>query len=56
VGAVEVIVGCSVQRKRTSASAPEQPKMDFHLWSRAAVGQLIEQEFGIQLQVLYGKV
>ena len=30
---------------------PEQLKMDFSLWSRAAVGQLIEQEFGIQLQV-----
>lgn len=30
---------------------PEQLKMDFHLWSRAAVGQLISQEFGIKLQV-----
>ena len=30
---------------------PEQLKMDFILWSRAAVGQLVEQEFGIQLQV-----
>jgi transposase len=30
---------------------PEQLKMDFHLWSRAAVGQLIEQELGIKLQV-----
>ena len=30
---------------------PEQLKMDFSLWSRAAVGQLIEQEFGIQLHV-----
>ena len=30
---------------------PEQLKMDFHLWSRGAVGQLIEQEFGIKLQV-----
>ena len=30
---------------------PEQLKMDFHLWSRAAVGQLIEQAFGIKLQV-----
>ena len=29
----------------------EQLKMDFHLWSRAAVGQLVEQEFGIKLQV-----
>lgn len=30
---------------------PEQLKMDFGLWSRAAVAQLIEQEFGIKLQV-----
>ena len=30
---------------------PEQLNMDFHLWSRAAVGQLIEQELGITLQV-----
>lgn len=30
---------------------PEQLKMDFSLWTRAAVGQLIEQEFGIKLQV-----
>ncbi len=30
---------------------PEQLKMDFHLWSRAAVMQLIEQEFDIKLQV-----
>jgi transposase len=30
---------------------PEQLKMDFSLWSRAAVGQLIEHEFGIKLQV-----
>ena len=30
---------------------PEQLKMDFHLWSRAAVMQLIEQEFGIKLPV-----
>jgi len=25
--------------------------MDFFLWSRAAVGQLIEQEYGIKLPV-----
>ena len=31
--------------------SPVQRKMDFHLWSRAAVGQRIEQKFGIQLQV-----
>jgi transposase len=30
---------------------PEQLKMDFALWSRAAVGQLIEQEYGIKLHV-----
>ena len=29
---------------------PEQLKMDFHLWSRAVVSQLIEQEFGVKLQ------
>jgi transposase len=30
---------------------PEQLKMNFFLWSRAAVGQLIEQEYGIKLHV-----
>ena len=30
---------------------PEQLKMDFFLWSRAAVGQLIEQEYGISAKV-----
>jgi len=30
---------------------PEQLKMDFALWSRAAVMQLIERECGIQLPV-----
>jgi len=30
---------------------PEQLKMDFSLWSRAAVAQLIEQKFSIKLQV-----
>ncbi len=30
---------------------PEQLKMEFALWSRAAVGQLIEQEYGIKLHV-----
>jgi transposase len=30
---------------------PEQLKMEFCLWSRTAVGQLIEQEFGIKLHV-----
>ena len=30
---------------------PEQLKMDFFLWSRAAVMQLIEREYGIKLHV-----
>jgi hypothetical protein len=30
---------------------PERLKMDLHLWSRAAVGQLIEWGFGIKLRV-----
>jgi transposase len=30
---------------------PEQLKMEFALWSRAAVRQLIEQEFGVKLAV-----
>ena len=30
---------------------PEQLKMDFFLWSRVAVGQLIERKCGIKLQV-----
>lgn len=30
---------------------PEQLKMEFALWSRMAVGQLIEREFGIKLHV-----
>jgi len=30
---------------------PEQMKMDFCLWSPAAVMQLIEQEYGIKLPV-----
>jgi hypothetical protein len=30
---------------------PEQLKMDFFLWSRAAVMQLIEQECGLKLGV-----
>ncbi len=40
----------TIQRLITD-QRPEQLKMDFHLWSRAAVGQLIEQEFDIKLQV-----
>ncbi len=30
---------------------PEQLKMEFALWSRGAVMQLIEREFGIKLSV-----
>jgi len=30
---------------------PEQLKMGFFLWSRAVVGQLIEQEYDIKLHV-----
>lgn len=30
---------------------PEQLKMDFYLWSRAAVMQLIEREYGLKLPV-----
>lgn len=30
---------------------PEQLKMDFCLWRRSAVGQLIEQEYGIPLHI-----
>ncbi len=37
-------------QKMTIGKRPEQLKMDFYLWSRAAVSQLIEQEFGIKLQ------
>ena len=33
---------------------PEQLKMDFCLWSRAAVGQLISQEYGIDTGQLAG--
>ena len=44
--AQEDTIQCMIIDKR-----PEQLRMDFHLWSRAAVGQLIDQEFGIKLQV-----
>jgi transposase len=37
-------------QRMTIDRRPEQLKMDFHLWSRAAVVQLFEQEFGIELQ------
>lgn len=40
-----------VIRRTVIDKRPEQLKMDFFLWSRAAVGQLIEQEYGIKLHV-----
>lgn len=41
----------AVIRRTIIDNRPEQLKMDFCLWSRAAVGQLIEQEYGIKLHV-----
>ena len=38
-------------RKLIIEKRPEQLKMDFALWTRAAVGELIEREFGIKLCV-----
>ena len=38
-------------RKQTLEQLHERRKMDFFLWSRVAVGQLIEQEYGVNLQV-----
>lgn len=38
-------------RRTIIDNRPEQLKMDFCLWSRTAVGQLIEQEYGIKLHV-----
>lgn len=38
-------------RKLICDKRPEQLKMDFALWNRPAVMQLIEQEFGIKLSV-----
>lgn len=38
-------------RRLICAKRPEQLKMEFALWSRLAVGQLIEREFGIKLHV-----
>ena len=38
-------------RKVICDKRPEQLKMDFALWNRAAVMQLIESEFGIKLSV-----
>lgn len=41
----------SAIRRRIIDKRPEQLKMDFCLWSRSAVGLLIEQEYGIKLPV-----
>ena len=38
-------------RKLIADKTPDQLKMPYALWSRAAVAQLIEQRFGIRLQV-----
>jgi transposase len=38
-------------RQLMGAKRPEQLKMDFALWSRAAVRLLIEREYGVQLHV-----
>jgi transposase len=38
-------------QEQIRGSRPEQLGMDSFLWSRAAVGELIEREYGIQLQV-----
>lgn len=38
-------------RRLVCDQRPEQLKLDFALWSRAAVGLLVEQEFGLKLPV-----
>lgn len=38
-------------RKLITDKTPDQLKMPYALWTRAAVAQLIEQQFGIRLQV-----
>ena len=49
---IVTMTGMSYPTVRTAIDKrPEQLNMDFSLWSRAAVGQLIGQEFGIKLQV-----
>ncbi len=38
-------------RRMINEKRPEQLKLDFALWNRSAVGQLIERECGVQLSV-----
>lgn len=38
-------------RKLITDKTPDQLKIPYALWTRAAVAQLIEQQFGIRLQV-----
>lgn len=38
-------------RKLIADKTPDQLKMPYALWTRAAVAQLIEQRFGLRLQV-----
>jgi Winged helix-turn helix len=42
-------------RKLIVGKRPEQLKMEFALWTRAAVGQLIEHEFKIELSTSRSK-
>lgn len=44
-------IQCTIMDKR-----PEQLKMDSFLWSRAAVGLLIEQEYGISMCAVWANI
>jgi transposase len=50
-GRVPSAVQQAVAQRLIIDNRPEQLKMAFSLWRRAAVGQLFEQEFGIKLQL-----
>ena len=43
--------GQELVRKLIADKTPDQLKMPYALWTRAAVGELIEQRFGIRLAV-----